>query len=504
MERLLSKEMARRILLLSMLHDTENWITTENLSNRLSCSTKTIMMDCRYLENHWSEFLSIETSKKNGVKLVLSSKHSVHEVYTDIIRNSEAFTLMETIFFHPGETSEELEKRCFMSSSTLYRLTKRFKAPLKERNMKLERNPFYIFGKSEREIRYFFTAYFVEAYGIHQWPFQLDKKKIIQFVKRVNKDYQLYLSDIRIIHMAFSIAVTITRISQGFTTKGEMEEKDLIIFEKRKAVHQNYQEELNTIISGTFLSVNRDWYRDFYFTVFWWKFGWDSEKEQKHVKKLCEQLIQQTVDGMNITIDSLSQKKIIKTFENIYCQHMIYPYKNFIIYSRFFYSSRSIRENFVFFSKLISKILFKMERAENFPWKSLYFNEIIHDMVFYWKNLPQLLYNQIGRVSVTVLSDLGKEHAEVIGSVLQMNFPNKINVTTQDRSFFDLSGESQLEETDLYVSNYSNDQLSQNNTIVVEDILSQKDIAELKKNIEKIRLLSFHQSKQHMKKSNRE
>mgnify|MGYP005983018755 CR=1 FL=1 len=501
MERLLSNEMARRILLLSMLHDTEDWITTEALSTRLRCSPKTIMMDCRYLENHWPEFLSIDTSKKHGVKLFLSIHHSVHEVYIDIIKSSEAFSLMETIFFYPGETSEELEKRCFMSSSTLYRLTKKFKQPLKERNMTLSRNPFVISGKSEREIRFFFTAYFVEAYGIHHWPFQLKKDKIIQLVRRINDDFQLYLSDIRMMHMAFSIAVTITRISQGFVAQSEMREKDRTTIKKQKGLHQAYRQDLDSIIDDTHLSADCNWYRDFYYTVFWWIFGWDSEKEHQHVHKLGGQLIETIAEDASITIDALSKRKIIQTIENIYCQHMIFPYKNFMIYSRFFYSSKSIQQNSLYFSSVVSKRLFQIEQAENFPWKSMYFNELLHDMAIYWDDLPKLLTSRIAKVSITVFSDLGKEHAEALGSILIMNFPDKISVKTQSGSFFDITEENKLLDSDLYVSNFSNDHFPQSNTVDVDEDLNQKDLAEMKKSIESIRINLFTESKKALKSS---
>ncbi|MGC6768384.1 helix-turn-helix domain-containing protein [Enterococcus sp. LJL128] len=495
MERLLSTDMSRRILLLNLLYGSEDWLTTEKLSKKLHCSTKTVMMDCRYIEGRWPEHLSIDMSKKYGVKLSVSAHHSIHDIYTDIIKNSDTFSLLETVFFHPGEYSESIEKRCFTSSSSIYRLSKRINIPLRERNIMMERNPFIFSGKSEREIRYFFTSYFVEVYGIHHWPFQLDKEKILELVKQINEDFQLYLSDIRLIHMVFSIAVTLTRINQGFSTENEWPTSSAFSGFLAQSKVPDYQEKLDSINSFSKKDQNYDWYKDFYYTVFWWIFGQEKETDKEIISSAAASLIEDLVNELDIPIDAISSQKIKQVIENIYYLHQVFPYKKHIIYSRFFYSSKSIRQNFILFSNTISKTLSHLEKRDQFPWKSMYLNEILHDFMMYWKNLPTYLYSKRSPISITVLSDLGKEHAEVLGSILKLNFCNTINVVTQNTSYFDFNARKSTNNCDLYVSNHHIDYFAKDKIVVVEDILSPRNIIELRKIIERSQLRAHRNAK---------
>lgn len=490
MEQLITTEMTRKILLLNLLYGADDWLTTEKISARLHCSTKTVIADCRYIEEHWPDQLTIETSKKSGIKLTISTYHSIHDIYVDIIKNSASFTLMEAIFFHPGESSEEMANRVFLSGSSLYRLSRKLNKSLKDRHLSIESNPFLFSGTSERQIRYFFTSYFVEVYGVHKWPFHFDKVALINLAKKINADFQLYLSDFRIIRMAFSIAVTLTRIHQGFTTQNEMTNDDQLVENLSQCKMENYHEELMTLVNDLDFPTYSEWQKDFCYSIFWWVFGKDEETEEK-TRQLAEQLIQEVNKELNTSIDDTSRKKITQIIRNLYCYHHIYPYKKHIIYSRFFYSGKSIKQNFILFSTRISKVLTEHEISDGFPWNTFYLNEVLHDFMLYWEDLPTQLFNNRGKVSIAVLSDLGKEHAEVMGTILKMNFLNNVSVTTQNASLFDPQKQQIASKRDLYVSNHHIEHVSQEKVVVVEDILSSKNIVDLRKIIEQNQLFAF-------------
>lgn len=495
MEQLITTEMTRRILLLNLLYGAEDWLTTEKLAARLHCSTKTVIADCRYIEERWPNQLTIETSKKSGIKLTISTYHSIHDIYVDIIKNSDSFTLMEAIFFHPRESSEEMANRIFLSSSSLYRLSRKLNKALKERQLSIQSNPFIFSGTSERQIRCFFTSYFIEVYGVHKWPFDLDKVEVIDLAKKINTDFQLYLSDFRIIQMAFSIAVTITRIGQGFTLESEMNKEEKIAEKLAQCQVENYHAELTSLAAHLNTSSQPNWQQDFCYSVFWWIFGKDSPDADKKTQVLAEQLIHEVNKELNTSIDELSRKKIIQIIQNLYYYHQIYPYKKHIIYSRFFYSGKSIKQNFILFSTRISKVLTEFEASEGIPWKTFYLNEVLHDFMLYWEDLPTQLFNNRSKVSIAVLSDLGKEHAEVMGTILKMTFLNNISVTTQNTSLFDPPKKTTASMRDLYVSNHHIEHVSQEKVVVVEDILSSKNIVDLRKIIEQNQLFAFTSAK---------
>ncbi|MGL4697047.1 helix-turn-helix domain-containing protein [Enterococcus larvae] len=493
MERLLSTKIARRILLLNWLYGAEDWITAERLAAKLHCSVKTVFKDCDYLESSWKNHLTIDISKKNGLKMSISSNHSVHDIYADILKSSDAFTLLEAVFFNPGESSDELEKRCFMSNSTLYRLYRKINIPLKERNLLLERNPFVLSGNNEREIRYFFSYYFVEVYGLHRWPFNYEKEKILKLVEKLNEDFQLYLSDIRLIHLVFLVAVTLTRLEQGYAPE-DMISKAVFKTRIGAVTADEYKNELLPFIRDLDISLGADWYEDFSYTVFWWLSCWKTTEEDQ-VQNSVDFLIDEVVDSLQISIDERSRTKISKIIRNIYCLHQIYPYKKHIIYSRFLYSGKSIKQNFILLSAFTSKALARLEKESGFPWKTMYLNEILHCLMLYWQDLPTQLYKKRGRVSITVLSDLGKEHAEVMGSIIRMTFSTNVVVTTQTLSLLNTQKIDSIEKSDLYVSNHQIQYLTGERVVVVEDILSQRNIVELRKIIEQNQLQTFKRAK---------
>ncbi|WP_321385480.1 helix-turn-helix domain-containing protein [uncultured Enterococcus sp.] len=495
MEQLITTEMTRRILLLNLLYGADDWLTTEKLAARLHCSTKTVFADCRYIEERWPDQLTIETSKKSGIKLTISTYHSIHDIYVDIIKRSDSFTLMEAIFFHPRESSDEMANRIFLSSSSLYRLSRKLNKALKERHLSIESNPFTFSGTSERQIRYFFISYFIEVYGVHKWPFHLDKTKILNLARKINKDFQLYLSDFRIIQMAFSIAVTLTRLDQGFTAEDEMEKEGDLAENLLKCNMEDYQQDLASLVSDLNVSTQPNWKNDFCYSVFWWIFGNDSPETDEKTQILANQLILAVNNELNTSIDDLSRKKINQIIRNLYCYHRIYPYKKHIIYSRFFYSGKSIKQNFILFSTRISKVLTEVEMSDGLPWNTFYLNEVLHDFMLYWEDLPTQLFNNRGKVSIAVLSDLGKEHAEVMGTILRMTFLNNVSVTTQNASLFDSPKKQTGSKRDLYVSNHHIEHVSQEKVVVVEDILSSKNIVELRKIIEQNQLFAFTNAK---------
>lgn len=495
MEQLITTEMTRRILLLNLLYGADDWLTTEKIATRLHCSTKTVIADCRYIEERWPDQLMIETSKKSGVKLTISTYHSIHDIYVDIIKSSDSFTLMETIFFYPGEHSETMANRVFLSNSSLYRLSRKLNKALRERNLTIQSNPFVFVSKSERHIRYFFTSYFIEVYGVHKWPFSFDKATLIGLAKKFDTDFQLHLSDFRIIQMAFSIAVTLTRIGQGFSAVDDMTKEEALSEKLAQCQTQQYEKELSSLVNGLAFEESVDWKNDFFYSVFWWIFGKENKQAEDHTQQIADHLIQEVNKELNTSIDALSRQKIIQIIRNLYYYHKIYPYKNHIIYSRFFYSGKSIKQNFVLFSNRISKTLSYFEKEDDIPWNSFYLNEVLHDFMLYWDDLPTQLFNNRGKVSIAVLSDLGKEHAEVMGTILKMTFLNNVKVTTLNTSLLEQPKVTTASQRDLYVSNHHVEHVSQEKVVVVEDILSSKNIVDLRKIIEKNQLFAFAQAK---------
>ncbi|MFD1902224.1 helix-turn-helix domain-containing protein [Enterococcus termitis] len=169
MERLLSPAMHRRVLLLNLLNEPNGWVTSEELAEKIKCSKKTVILDCQYIEDRWSDYFTLEVSRKYGIRLIASPYQSIHEIYIEIIKESNAFSFLESIFFSPNQSAAYWEEKFYLSNSSLYRLSNLILSALKERKIELSRSPYYVYGKDERKVRYFFTSYFIEVYGNRDW-----------------------------------------------------------------------------------------------------------------------------------------------------------------------------------------------------------------------------------------------------------------------------------------------------------------------------------------------
>lgn len=487
MERLLSPAMHRRVLLLNLLNEPNGWITSEELADKINCSKKTLMLDCQYIEDRWSDYLMIETSRKYGIRLTVSPYQSLHEIYVEVIKESNAFSLLESIFFEPNETATFWEKKYFLSSSSLYRLSNLILSALKDRKIEMSRSPYFVYGKDERKVRYFFSSYFMEVYGVREWPFPLDRESVFSLTNKINEKFELKLNDSQIVHLANSIAVTIIREKQGFLINKKRD--PIHNFVKKSIDMKNYQEDVEKIIEPLNIELPKNWYEDFCYSIFWWDFGWDNKQEKENVMIQADHLVTTIKEALTISISDQSRESIVRLIEHIYAKHKMFPYKKYMVYDRFLYSSKTIQQNFVVFSAVVEKALADLEAKTKFPWKSMYLSEILHEMAIRWEHLTEQSDELRYQVSILVLSDLGKEHAKLLQSILYENFREKISMTIQEYHYYEKIKESIEQPYDLYVSNYAIDDLEQEVNIIVEDIPSFKNITDLGSFINKKRLV---------------
>lgn len=486
MEDILSKAMHRRIDLLNLLRVSNQWFHLDDVADKIACSPKTVITDCEYIEGRWPDIVAFETSQKFGVRLVEAHNRSIYDVYVDILRESDAFRLLEAVFFEPGKDGEYWTKKFFLSNSSLYRISKKVDQALQGRSIKLDHVTYEIQGEDERQVRYFFSSYFYEVYGIHGWPFKIEKEQVRSLVDKIDRGLGLGFNDIQFMELAFSIAVTVTREVQGYNIKGiEHETKEYL--DAVQYFHQ-YTYELQQIVKPFDFELPDNWAEVFTYSLFWWKFGWDNSEEKERLHQLGEGIIQQVCRAFDIVIEEKSIARTIKIFENIYAQHKIYPYKKYIVYNRKRYSSHEIQQNFSMFTAVVQKILKEKEVKTKFPWYNLYFDEILYELMVRWEDLAYLLEGKRSKVKIGIFSDLGPEHAQLLASFLTKNFGHKIDVSVQEMPYHELRKQS-LRDFELYVTNFKLENIAPERQFIVEDIPTLRNLLVLRKEIECRRVL---------------
>lgn len=121
---------------------------------------KTIVNDCQEIEERWNAILQIERNTSGDLHLSEKHNHTVREVFSDILKESPTFQLLEILFFQPGKLRTELEKELFLSSSSLYRRIVKLNEGLKMRGLQIDRNNLMLTGTNELQVRLFMAAYF--------------------------------------------------------------------------------------------------------------------------------------------------------------------------------------------------------------------------------------------------------------------------------------------------------------------------------------------------------
>lgn len=486
MENVLPTAMHRRITLLNLLHLTANWVSLDDLADKTKASKKTLLTDVQYIEERWPEIISFEYQNNNSIRLLEAQNHSIHDIYTEILRESNAFALLEAIFFNPYESGEYWENKFYLSNSSLYRLALKLEGSLNKREMQLNRTPFRIEGNDERKIRTFFRGYFLEAYGIHEWPFPFDKNLVFDLVGRLNEDFELQFNDSQLVDFAFGIAVTIVRERQG-----HLLQEDTRLLENREKVHsklQKYRLDIEKIVEPLKVELPDNWYDDFSSTLYWWEFAWDNPQEEVRITEQGNAFIDTVVRALNVTIDEKSREKILQLFLRTYGKYKIYPYKRYIIYNREWFNSYIVQQHLVVFSKIVAKALQELETKTKVPWYSVYYDDMLCGMMIYWKELASKMDQLRHQVKVGVFSDLGVDHAQALGEMLARSYGEKISLTIQEESRY--SGENKkIADYEIYVANYTLTEVPPEKLFVIEDIPSFKNLGDLRQLIERNRLV---------------
>lgn len=484
MEYVLPTAMHRRITLLNLLHTVNNWRTIDELAEKTAASKKTIVSDLQYIEERWPEVITFEYQHSNEVRLLEFYNHSVHDIYTEILRESNAFALLEAIFFDLDQPGEYWEKYFFLSNSSLYRLAQKLDKSLKKRGMSLNRTPFRIEGEDEQQIRVFFRGYFIEAYSIHDWPFPFDRKLIFSLVKRLNDELNLNFNDYQMVDFAFGMAVTIVRESQGYLLEHELPEEHREVLD----VISKYRPQLEAIVAPLDVVLPENWYTDFACSLFWWKFSWNNPQEKMRITELGNQFVGTVVEALGVTMDPISHEKIVANFLDIYLNHMMYPYPRYIIYNRRWYASVVIQQQMVVFSKIVAKALRKLEDKHIIPWYSLYYDEILCDMMNLWEDLPKKMDQIRHQVKIGIFSDLGHDHAKSTALFIERTFGDKVSLIIQDTSYF-MQHKRPDPNFDIYVANYTMREVTPDKLFIIEDVPSFKNLTALRRMIEERRLI---------------
>lgn len=483
MEHILSSTMNRHIKIVELLRVSNDWIPISKIVEVLGASRKTILTDLEEIETQWDEFIRIEKGSNDGYRLIEKDHHSIQEIFSLIIRDSISFQLLEYIFFHPGKTREQVAKDLYLSPASLYRIVQKMNHELGKRKIKIDRLQTRFIGEDERNVRHFFSAYFFEVYGVHEWPFPFNQKVILSTIDCLNKQLSLKLNHLQMTDLTFLMAVSLMRQQQGFVNEEEVLTKAFQSFSGRKV--NMYKESIVLMLKNLEIPFENVNYEDFAYTIFWWEFAWDNPQEKKRLYELGESTITIISNTLNLSIEEESKEMCSRLFENVYAYYKTYSSRKYIAYNRELFTSLNIQRDFSVFSKVLKKVLTKLEERTKFPWCSIYYNFILFELFVHWNDLPEQLDQLRHPVSTEVYSDLGPKHAQLLGYYLKKHYREKVCLSVKKDTIQRVEKEN---ASDIYVTNFYTRIVPPEKLFIVEDVPSVKNLNELGRKIDKQRM----------------
>ncbi|WP_099224091.1 helix-turn-helix domain-containing protein [Listeria costaricensis] len=239
MRSLLEKSVRRRMELLEILIENNEWVKLETLAEKLNCSKRTLNNDIAIIQKELQDNWELDTSRKWGIRLVIPETSQLDQLYQFFMKKSTSVQLLLGTFYDQQLTVEEWADKLFISPSSLYRLIHRVKSRLQIYGVDLSINPVAIVGP-EQQVRYFYMQLFWSGYGPGEWPFQTDDRAQIDQFMRINEEatgFQFifpYRSE-----RYFWLHVGLERIRQGYLMEG-LQINERILDEPR--LHKGFAE----------------------------------------------------------------------------------------------------------------------------------------------------------------------------------------------------------------------------------------------------------------------
>ncbi|MGO2638013.1 MAG: helix-turn-helix domain-containing protein, partial [Enterococcus viikkiensis] len=150
MKKLLNSSTYRRIQFVEFLDQLPSWCDVKEAAKHADCSVKTLLSDIDFINDFWGDFIYIEYSKFQGVRLNNLTSNKLGNVYGLIFHESLEFQFVEKMLYEAHQDAEYWINELFISEASFYRMINALDEFLERRGLKLERAPFRITAKDER------------------------------------------------------------------------------------------------------------------------------------------------------------------------------------------------------------------------------------------------------------------------------------------------------------------------------------------------------------------
>lgn len=170
MRELLSQKEQRQLKILEYLFENPDWIYLDDLSKIIGYNARIIKSDIKELREIFPDF-DIRHSTA-GIMMVNVQNNGIERIYQYFLQTSDYFQILKAFFLLDSPfTYEHLSETLDISLPSLRKKVADINKILDGTyRFKLKVTPISIIG-DEKDIRFFFSQYFHEAYSFLEWPF---------------------------------------------------------------------------------------------------------------------------------------------------------------------------------------------------------------------------------------------------------------------------------------------------------------------------------------------
>ncbi|GCF92587.1 aspartate aminotransferase [Enterococcus florum] len=475
MRTLLSTSIYRKIMLIEFLDRFASWCPTKDVTTYIDCSPKTLLTDIDYINEFWGEYIFVEYSKFQGVRLNNLASNKLANVYALIFQECDEFQFIEKLLYRPNEDADFWINELFMSEASFYRMANNIEGFLENRGLTLERNPFRITAKEERWVRFFYTEYFKEAYGVNDWPFEYtNQQETYCFIMRTSTDFDVSLDDREIQLCSFLLMVSFIRMGQGFFISEEEYDKPDDVIDQ---VIQYSEPLAKRLLAHSPYSLRERWYKGIGRTVYYEFYAWDNHQQEIRIHDKIETFLTKLSQAVDFPLLEEDKSKIIQQMKSWYLQYNLYPYNQTLLFDNQKRMAREILNVYPTFSAIVSMYLEDIERKKPELWTSIRMHDILVLLVKEWTNLPIQLEQLRKKVSIMIVSNLGKKHAEMLKDFLYSQYGDKVilEVYPSPTLFSDEDDFAILDDYDIVISNNPIEKYHGEHCLIVNNFFSASD-----------------------------
>lgn len=425
MRELLSTQDKRHLIILETLYK-KNDISYKELAELLNASINTVVQDIKIINKQITPFHISFHPQEKTLSLKKPTNASIDFIYSNILKNSLEFKILELIFFEEFSFLEDYADTLFISLSTLKRVITKMNKILQKKEIQITTNPIQLVG-NEKEIYMMILMLFREKYIDYRYPFEekdsLTLSILVNDIAGEETDFWNY-QDIE--RLKLSILVSLVRIQNNHYLEIDYDNIELNKYQMNLLNYPLYRFYFKSVFHIELTKKNLiELFFPFLPTNFATSFDdlmtlckQDSNKEAELTSLI--NLLEDIASSLNMTLPLENKQKLILDLFNI---RLLGISEDFLLHNT--------KQEFVTKLKKDAPVVFhflKTKFAEN-PFVSQLNDygkiHFTYMLITHWDGLFIKIQSSLPIFHIGVLMNSDKEHSHFITQMLNTRFDGK-------------------------------------------------------------------------------